>query len=250
MTAGLPEPGPTADPTDAGRSARAAAWRFVLLMAVLAIVALAIWLTPLRLLVTRAGARALLMRIRGGPLAPLLFVLVYTAAAALALPGSALTLAGGALFGLWVGLALNWAGATAGATVAFLLARHLGRDFVHRRLKGAAAALDEGAARHGFRGVLLLRLVPLVPFNALNYGAGISSVRLGDYVAASAIGMLPGCFAYTYFADAILAGSLEARRSAYLHMLLAGALLLGLSLLPLLWRRRHSATPGGPPPAS
>ncbi len=250
MTDELSEPRSAAPAPETGRSARAAAWRFVLLLAVLAIVALAIWLTPLRLLVTRAGARELLARIRGWPLAPLLFVLLYTAAAALALPGSALTLAGGALFGLWVGLALNWLGATAGATVAFLLARHLGRDFVHRRLKGVAAALDERTTRHGFRGVLLLRLVPLVPFNALNYGAGISSVRLRDYVAASAIGMLPGCFAYTYFADAILAGSLEARRSAYLHMVLAGALLLGLSLLPLLWRRRHSPPPGGPPAAS
>ncbi len=219
-------------------------------MTVLAIVALAIWLTPVHALVTRAGARALRARIRRWPLAPLLFVFVYTAAAALALPGTALTLAGGALFGLWGGLALNWLGATVGATLAFLLARRLGRDFVRRRLAGRVAALDEHAQRHGFRAILLLRLVPLVPFNALNYGAGISSVRLRDYVAASAIGMLPGCFAYTYFADAILAGSLEARRSAYLHMLLAGGLLLALSFLPLLWRRLHRAPPGGSRPAS
>lgn len=66
MTAGLPV-GPTPDPPQTGRSPRAAAWRFVLLLAVLAIVALAIWLTPLRLLVTRAGARTLLARIAAGP---------------------------------------------------------------------------------------------------------------------------------------------------------------------------------------
>ncbi len=249
MTTPLPRSDRTRDEAANGRVSHAAAGRFALLLLVLAAVGLAVWLTPLHALVTRAGARALLAEVRAWPLAPLAFVLLYTAAAALALPGSALTLAGGALFGLWLGLALNWLGATAGATLAFLLARRLGRDFVRRRLKGRVAALDEQAGRHGFRAVLLLRLVPLIPFNALNYGAGISSVRLRDYVAASAIGMLPGCFAYTYFADAILAGSLEARRSAYLHMLLAGALLLALSLLPLVWRRLHRAPPDGSHPA-
>lgn len=247
------------DPAPAGssptvRGGRAAGLRFAALLAGLLAMAVLIWLTPLGALASRTRALALLAAIRRWPtpgLAPLVFVTVYTAAAALALPGSALTLAGGALYGLWPGLLLNWAGAVLGATLAFLLARRLGRDFVARRLKGRAAALDEGAGRHGFRAILFLRLVPLVPFNALNYGAGLSAVRARDYVAASAIGMLPGAFAYTYFAEAILAGSLEARRSAYLHVLLAGALLLALSLLPLLWRRRQRApAPPAPPPSA
>ncbi|HET9984053.1 MAG TPA: VTT domain-containing protein [Longimicrobiales bacterium] len=196
--------------------------------------------TPLRALGSRSGVLAGLARIRAAPAAPVVFVVVYAVAAGLALPGSALTLAGGAVFGLWPGVALNLAGAVAGATAAFLLARGLGREFVSRRLHGRVAALDREAERHGFRAILLLRLVPLVPFNALNYGAGLSAVRLRDYVLASAVGMLPGTFAYTYFAEAILAGSLEARRDAYLHMILAGALLMLLSLLPLLLRRRGS----------
>ena len=242
MTAREPAP-------DGGR----AGLRFGALLAGLLAVALAIWLTPLGALASRGRALALLASIRRWPspgLAPLVFVAVYTAAAGLALPGSALTLAGGALYGLWPGLLLNWAGAVLGATLAFLVARRLGRDFVVRRLKGRVAALDEGAGRHGFRAILFLRLVPLVPFNALNYGAGLSAVRPRDYVAASAIGMLPGSFAYTYFAAAILAGSLEARRSAYLHMLLAGGLLLALSLLPLAWRRLHPTPPTSAPPSS
>ncbi len=246
--------GPTrAGPSETIRSGRAAGWRFAALLVGLLAIAAAIWLTPLGALASRTRALALLAAIRRWPtpgVAPLVFVAVYTVATALALPGSALTLAGGALYGLWPGLLLNWAGAMLGATLGYLLARRLGRDFVARRLRGRAAALDEGAGRHGFRTILLLRLIPLVPFTALNYAAGLSAVRPRDYLAATAIGILPAAFAYTYFAEAILAGSLEARRSAYLHVLLAGGLLVALSLLPVVWRRLHRApSPPPPPPA-
>jgi uncharacterized membrane protein YdjX (TVP38/TMEM64 family) len=228
---------PTATGAAPGAAGGGAGRRFGLLVAGLLLVGLAIWLTPLGALVSRERALALLTAVRQWPLAPLVFVLIYALAAGLALPGSALTLAGGAIFGVWPGLALNWAGATLGSAIAFLLARHLGREYVSRRLGGRIAALDQNAGRHGFLTILFLRLVPLVPFNALNYGAGLSSIGLRDYVLATGIGILPGAFAYTYFAAAILAGSLEARHSAYLHMLLAGGLLLLLSLLPLAWRR-------------
>ncbi|MBX6362654.1 MAG: TVP38/TMEM64 family protein [Gemmatimonadetes bacterium] len=223
-----------AGPPGPGRSA---ARRFGLLVVLLVVVVVLLRLTPLRALVSRSGALAALARIRATPAAPLLFV-VHAVAAALALPGSALTLAGGAVSALWPGVVLNLAGATVGATVAVRLARALGRDFVSRRLRGRAAALDRTAEPHGFRGIQLLRLVPLVPFNALNSGAGLSAVRLRDYVLASAVGMLPGTFAYTYFADAILAGSAEARRDANLHVIVAGALLVLLRPLPRLRRCR------------
>lgn len=211
--------------------------RFLALVALLLATGLAVWLTPLGALASRERILELLGTVRRGRLAPLAFLVIYVAASALALPGSALTLGGGALFGLWRGLALNWLGAMIGATLAFVLARRLGRDFVAHRLRGRVAKLDAAVEHHGFRAVLFLRLVPLVPFNALNYAAGLSSVSLRDYVLATAIGIVPGTFAYTYFADAILAGSLGARKDAYLHMLLAGGLLVLLSLLPLLWRR-------------
>ncbi len=235
------------------RPGRGASWRFAALLVGLVAIVLAIWLTPLGALASRGRAVSLLAAIRRWPtpaLAPLVFMLLYTLATALALPGSALTLAGGALYGIWPGLLLNWAGAMLGATLAFVLARRLGRDFVARRLKGRAAARDERAGRYGFRTILFLRLIPLVPFTALNYGAALSAVRARDYVAATAVGIVPACFAYTYFAEAILAGSLEARRSAYLHVLLAGGLLAALSLLPVVWRRLHRAPSPKPPPPS
>lgn len=227
------------EPSGAKRH-RGAAIRFVLLLLLIAAVLAALRWTPLGGVISREGALSLLRSVRSLPAAPLVFVAAYALAAGLGLPGSALTLAGGAIFGLWPGFPLNLAAATLGATLAFLLARGLGRDFVARRLRGRGATLDRETERHGFRAILTLRLIPVVPFNVLNYGAGLSSVRLRDYVLASAIGMLPGSFAYTYFADAILAGSLEARKHAYLHMILAGALLVALSLLPLLLRRRRA----------
>ncbi len=246
-------PGEPARATSSGaiRSGRGAGLRLAPLLAGLLLIALALWLTPLGALASRERALVLLAAIRRWPtpgLAPLVFIGLYTLATALALPGSALTVAGGALYGLWPGVLLNWTGAMLGASLGFLLARRLGRDFVARRLKGRAAALDEAAGRHGFRAILFLCLIPLVPFGALIYGAGLSAVRPRHFLAATALGIVPVCFGYTYFAEAILAGSLEARRSAYLHVLLAGALLAVLSLLPVLWRRLHRPAP--PPPSA
>lgn len=172
---------------------------------------------------------------------PLVFVPLYAAATALGLPGTIPTLAGGAIFGVARGMLYNTLGANLGALAAFLLARHLGRDFVARMLKGKAAALDDKIGEHGFGTMLYLRLIPLVPFNALNFGAGLSRISLRDYVLGSLIGMLPGTLVYTYFADALIRGTGEARREAFLHFLVAAGLLIGFTLLAA-WIRRRRAT--------
>ncbi|MGD8866768.1 MAG: TVP38/TMEM64 family protein [Gemmatimonadales bacterium] len=174
---------------------------------------------------------------------PLVFVPLYAAATSLGLPGTIPTLAGGAIFGVARGMLYNTLGANLGAWGAFLLARHLGREFVARILKGKAAALDEKIGEHGLGTMLYLRLIPLVPFNALNFGAGLSRISLRDYVLGSLIGMLPGTLVYTYFADALIRGTGEARREAFLHFLAAAGLLVGFTLLTA-WIRRRRATRG------
>src|SRR5207244_6603246 len=88
--------------------------------------------------------------------------------------------------------------ATIGATLAFLVAKFLGRGFVDQLLKGKLQALDQRLREHGFTGLLILRLVPLFPFNGLNFGCGLTSIRLRDYVLATAIGILPPTFVYQY----------------------------------------------------
>ena len=174
---------------------------------------------------------------RDVPAAPALFVLAYVLLTTVGLPGSALTLAGGAIFGFWVGTALNWLGATLGATGAYLLARALGQDAVGRLLGRHATRLDRAAARHGFLALLRLRLLPVVPFNALNYGAALAGVPLRPYVAATALGIIPGAAVYTYFADAVLSGAEGARRQALVRVAIAGTLLVLLSFAPAIARR-------------
>ena len=118
--------------------------------------------------------------------------------AKLFLPGSVLTLAGGALFGPVLGTVYNLTGATLGATLAFLIARYLASDWVSERAGGRVKQLIKGVEGEGWRFVAFVRLVPLFPFNLLNYALGLTRIRLLDYALASFIFMAPGALAYTY----------------------------------------------------
>jgi uncharacterized membrane protein YdjX (TVP38/TMEM64 family) len=131
-------------------------------------------------------------------LVPLLYIGIYVVGTVLFFPGVALSLAGWLLFDLFEATLYTWIGATLGATLAFLLARLLGRNFFAQLLAGRLQTLDERLSRNGFFNLLILRLVPLIPFNAINFGAGLTSIRLRDYVLATAIGILPGTFIYQY----------------------------------------------------
>ncbi len=131
-------------------------------------------------------------------LVPLVYIGVYVLGTVLFLPGTLLSFVGAQLFGLWEATLYTWIGATIGATLAFLIARRLGRDFVNQLLGGRLHALEQRLARHAFTGLLVLRLVPLFPFSGLNFGCGLTSIRLRDYVLATALGILPGTFVYQY----------------------------------------------------
>jgi len=133
-----------------------------------------------------------------GPAGPLLFMLAYALGAVFFLPGSALTLAGGALFGPVWGTLYNLTGATLGATLAFLIARYLAAGWVEQKTGGRLKQLKEGVEGEGWRFVAFVRLVPLFPFNLLNYALGLTRIRLSHYVLATYVCMLPGALAYTY----------------------------------------------------
>jgi uncharacterized membrane protein YdjX (TVP38/TMEM64 family) len=135
-------------------------------------------------------------RIQGlGAWAPLAFVAAYAVAAVALIPGSVLTLAGGAIFGLVRGTLFVFAGATLGACGAFLVARYLARGAVERKLAAYPrfAAIDRAVAREGRKIVFLLR-----PFSLLNYALGLTRVRFADFAVAS-LGMLPGTILYVYY---------------------------------------------------
>ena len=182
------------------------------------------------------------------------FVVIYAVAAALGLPGTPLTLAGGAIFGVAAGTGLNWLGATLGATGAYLIAKGLGGDAVRALLGARATKLDALTGDGAFASLVRLRLIPVVPFNALNFGAGLAGVRPGPYILSTALGIIPGTAVYTYFADALIGGVEGARSAAFTQVLIAGSLLVALSFVPALARRLGwvaaaavlaAATPGG-----
>ena len=134
-----------------------------------------------------------------GPLGPVVFILGYAIAVVAFIPGSLLTLAAGAIFGLAEGTVYVLIAATLGATLAFLIARHGARASIEKRLEGDErfAAIDRAVGAEGLKIVFLLRLSPVFPFNLLNYSLGLTQVRLVDYFIAS-IGMLPGTLLYVY----------------------------------------------------
>ncbi|WP_433042935.1 TVP38/TMEM64 family protein [Dactylosporangium sp. CS-033363] len=129
--------------------------------------------------------------------APVAFSALYAAVSLSPLPKTVFTLAAGALFGLVPGLVVVVAGAMLGAVAAFYLGRLLGRDTVRWLTGGRLDRLDPLlTGRRGFRTVLVARLIPIVPFTAVNYVAGLTSVRLRDFIAGTALGILPATTAY------------------------------------------------------
>ncbi len=179
-----------------------------------------------------------------GAAGPLLFIGLYAAATVLFLPGSVLTLAGGALFGPLGGTLYNLTGATMGAGLAFLVARYLASDWVQNRLGGRAGRLLQGVEAEGWRFVAFTRLVPLFPFNLLNYALGLTRIPFLHYLIATLVFMLPGALAYTYLGFAgreAMAGSEDLIRKG----LIALALLAAVAFLPSLvarLRQRPSIT--------
>jgi uncharacterized membrane protein YdjX (TVP38/TMEM64 family) len=140
---------------------------------------------------------------------PLVFILGYAVATVAFIPGSLLTLAAGAIFGLVRGTLYTFAGATLGAAAAFLVARYVARGAIEKKIAGNPRfdAIDRAVSKEGFKIVALLRLSPVFPFNLLNYSLGLTRVRFLDYLLAS-VAMLPGTLLYVY--DGKAAGSLAA----------------------------------------
>jgi uncharacterized membrane protein YdjX (TVP38/TMEM64 family) len=182
---------------------------------------------------------------RSGMWGPAMFIGIYMIAPALFLPGSILTLAGGALFGPFTGALFSLTGATIGATVAFLIARYLTADWVERRVSGRLQEIKEGVEREGWRFVAFVRLVPLFPFNLLNYALGLTRLSVQTFAVTSFITMAPGALAYAYLGhvgrEAVSGGPDLVRKG-----LLALALLAAVALLPSLirrWRRPGKMSP-------
>jgi uncharacterized membrane protein YdjX (TVP38/TMEM64 family) len=177
-----------------------------------------------------------------GAWGPIVFGVGYVIATVAFVPGSVLTLAAGAIFGIVKGTALVLVAATAGASAAFLVSRYLARGAIERRLAGNRrfAAVDRAVGKEGRKIVFLLRLSPVFPFNLLNYGLGLTNVRFADFLIASA-GMLPGTLLYVYYGRVIgdvarLASGAGAPKGIGQYLLLAIGLVATIAVTTVVTR--------------
>jgi uncharacterized membrane protein YdjX (TVP38/TMEM64 family) len=178
---------------------------------------------------------------------PIVFILGYAAAAVAFVPGSLLTLAAGAIFGLGAGVIYVFIAATLGASAAFLVSRYLARRAVERRLAGNPrfAAIDRAVGAQGRKIVFLLRLSPVFPFNLLNYALGLTNVRFLDYFMAS-VGMLPGTLLYVYYGKlagdvAALAGGAAVQKDAAYYAVLGVGLIATVVVTTIVTRTARRA---------
>jgi uncharacterized membrane protein YdjX (TVP38/TMEM64 family)/rhodanese-related sulfurtransferase len=171
---------------------------------------------------------------------PVGHIAIFAVATVVFLPGAIFGLAGGALFGPLWGMVLNLAGATLGASASFLIARYVAAEWFRRKAGGRLERLMAGVDAEGWRFVAFTRLVPLFPFNFLNYALGLTRIPLTHYALASIVCMAPGTLAYSWLGHAgreAAAGDASAIR----YGLVALGLLAAIAFLPRLVRRlrRH-----------
>lgn len=171
-----------------------------------------------------------------GIFAPVMFVALFMLGTIAFIPGALFGLASGVLFGPAWGTVWNLVGGTLGATLAFLLARFMGGAWVAARAGERLRTILEGVESEGWRFIALTRLVPLVPFNLLNYALGLTRISLIQYVAATAVCMLPGAAAYAWLGYAGKAAT-EGDAAAIRYAALGLAALALVAFLPRLIRR-------------
>lgn len=177
---------------------------------------------------------------QAGPLGPALFMALFAIGTVIFLPGTLFGLAGGALFGPVWGSVFNLAGASLGAAAAFLIARYAASDWVRGKAGPRLDHLIRGVEDEGWRFVAFVRLVPLFPFNLLNYALGLTRIGFRDYILATVVCMAPGTIAFTWLGHAgkeAAAGTEDALRQG----LIALGLVVAVAFLPRLVRRLRGA---------
>ncbi len=170
-----------------------------------------------------------------GTLGPLIYILLYSVAPVFMLPGLPLTVVGGILFGPVRGVIYVAVGATIGATLAFLAARYMGRGWIEGFIKGGRLEeLDREVEKKGWKIVAFTRLIPVFPYNFLNYAFGLTRIKLVHYIISTFFFMLPGIAAYVVFSSSIL----EAFKGRVSTGFIIGVILVAIvSLMPFIYKK-------------
>lgn len=167
-----------------------------------------------------------------GALGPLLYMVAYAFTSVILFPAALLSTASGAMWGPYLGTFYTVIGATISSCVPFLIARLLGRKFAEKMLKKAnkADVCDRFIGKNGFVAVLVMRLVPVFPWDAVNYGSGLCGIRFRDYILATLIGIIPGSFTYN------LAGS-SIGQPGWIKFVLVAVMAVFIFLISLLYKK-------------
>jgi uncharacterized membrane protein YdjX (TVP38/TMEM64 family) len=236
-----PTNAPEADPRRS-ISLRGALLKFALLAAILIVAFLVFRYTPLHEYLTRERMIALMEDLRSAWWAPLALIGLYVVLSPTGLPVSPLIWAGGIVFGIWWGWFYNFIGCLLGASASYLLARTLGRDLILHLAPDALLMRAEALLeKHGFWAVVRSRFLP-IPFAVINFGAAMAGVRWPTFVTATAIGLFPSLFIWTYFGYAIFSVTSADKAEVVRNLILALVLALTLTfLVPLrnLWKKRR-----------
>ncbi len=134
---------------------------------------------------------------------PVVFMLLYAVGPSFLVPGAVMTIAGGLAFGTARGSVYSLIGGDAGALLAFAAGRFLGKSFVEQIVGARFQSMLQKIAKHGFQIIFYLRMVPVIPYNALNLLAGASPIAFRDYFWATMIGMVPGTILFAFLGDAL-----------------------------------------------
>ncbi|MEO1801945.1 MAG: TVP38/TMEM64 family protein [Cyanobacteria bacterium J06629_2] len=202
-------------------------------IAVLGIVLLCIY-TPLRAVFNPFLFKDFIQQYEG--YIEIIFVGIYVVLTVIGVPGTVLTIVGGSLFGIWYGTIISIISATLGALFAFWAARYLFRDWAQRRFSKSKrlTQFQTAVLKQPFSFVLTTRLIPISPFNLVNYLFGLTSINWLDYTYATFIGVIPGSLAYTWIGKS---GDMVMKGGDRLSLFLALSFLALLSIIPMLYRR-------------
>ncbi|KAF1085525.1 TVP38/TMEM64 family inner membrane protein YdjZ [Sporotomaculum syntrophicum] len=160
---------------------------------------------------------------------PLVYMIMFSVIPS----GSVIAIAGGMAFGVFWGTVYTVIGATLGATVAFYISRLLGRGVVGKLTRGKMLKIEDGIEQSGFLLIFILRLIPIIPFNAISFGAGLTKIKYPDYLLATTIGIIPGSLVFINLGDK----ALDMRSPEFI---LAVGILLVMVIISTILKKRWS----------
>jgi LPXTG-motif cell wall-anchored protein len=172
---------------------------------------------------------------QAGIWAPIIYIILYTAATVLILPSTPLNLTGGAIFGPWWGTLWTSIAALIAAVVAFTFTRTVGRKTISQKLAGRWQAMEAELHQGGLFYMFAIRLLPIIPYGLVNFAAGLTSIRFRDYLVGTILGTVPGVLPFVMLGSS----GLQAVKTGNVLPLLGALGLTGLLIGGATWYRRR-----------